>query len=98
MSLHPGIVVGVFILVVLTTGLALLGLFLIWRNGFVRGWRASRSAKPKCPRCGYDMTGLTHCRCPECGRESRIEDIMTSLPEVSMESWRRSGDRKVRHR
>jgi hypothetical protein len=30
--------------------------------------RRRKSALPKCSKCGYDLTGLTVARCPECGR------------------------------
>lgn len=46
----------------------------------VMGTRASQPDKPnaddplnlaglRCTACGYNLTGLTRCRCPECGRE-----------------------------
>jgi hypothetical protein len=72
--------VGVFFLVVLTTGLAGLGLFLIWRRGYVRGWRASQVHDPCCPKCGYNLTGLTHCRCPECGFEFSLDKLGSFVP------------------
>ena len=66
---------GVFLLVLLTGGLALFVVFLIWRDGYGRGWRAARATPPKCLRCGYNLSGLTQCRCPECGTEYRIDDL-----------------------
>lgn len=54
-------------------------LFGAWPTvAFVRGpWRrAKRRAMGLCSRCGYNLTGLTESRCPECGlefaRESRV--------------------------
>ncbi len=89
MSLNPWIVVGVGVLVVLTAGLALMGVGLVWRSGFVRGWRASRSAPPNCPQCGYNMTGLTECRCPECGQRFSIDQILATVPELDTALWER---------
>ena len=80
MSLHPGIVVGIVVLVVLTTGLAVLGLYLVWRNGYVRGWRAARVAGPCCAKCGYNLSGLVECRCPECGSNYKLEDLFRCVP------------------
>ncbi|MCC7291286.1 MAG: hypothetical protein IT449_04385 [Phycisphaerales bacterium] len=31
------------------------------------GTGAAAPARPPCPECGYDLTGLTSSRCPECG-------------------------------
>jgi len=66
---------GVIVLVVLTAALTLLAVFLIWRDGYLRGWRAARSSPPTCPRCGYNLSGLTHCRCPECGAEFALDQL-----------------------
>ena len=30
-------------------------------------WARHRLARGLCPECGYDIRGLPHCRCPECG-------------------------------
>ncbi|RJP35414.1 MAG: hypothetical protein C4547_09425 [Phycisphaerales bacterium] len=68
--------VGVLLLVVLTIVVAALFAFLIWRNGYIRGWRASRrNQTPMCPACGYNMAGLSHCRCPECGRTYSLDSL-----------------------
>lgn len=67
--------IGVLLLVLLTLVVAALFVFLVWRNGYVRGWRAARETPPTCPTCGYEMTGLTQCRCPECGREYTLEEL-----------------------
>ena len=69
------VTVGVLLLVLLTAGLTLFVVFLVWRNGYVRGWRRARQAAPRCPKCGYNLSGLTHCRCPECGVEYRLEEL-----------------------
>lgn len=71
----PLIVLGVGLLVVLVVGLAMLALFMLWRNGYIRGWRAAREAPPACPKCGYNLSGLTHCRCPECGTEYKLDEL-----------------------
>ena len=49
----------------------------------LRGWLAQpepRSPLPEvglhCDHCGYLLTGLTHQRCPECGREFNIVAIL----------------------
>ncbi len=82
MSLHPAIVAGIALLVALTTGLALLGLYLVWRNGYVRGWRASQQAAPICPGCQYNLTGHKGTPCPECGKDFLISDIIRFVPET----------------
>lgn len=74
------IVVGVGVLVLLTLFVTILAILLFWRNGYVRGWRAARAAPPLCPKCGYDLSGLSHCRCPECGAEYRLEELWRANP------------------
>ncbi len=36
-------------------------------------------ARPPCPECGYDLTGLTSSRCPECGWviDARLLEVLT---------------------
>lgn len=51
--------------VVVFSALSFLGLYLI-----VRGlWPRRRGSTRYCRRCGYNLTGLSSERCPECGRE-----------------------------
>ncbi|MHC5110948.1 MAG: hypothetical protein ACYTHJ_13845 [Planctomycetota bacterium] len=69
------VTIGVGLLVVLTAILVAFAAFLLWRHGFLRGWRSARSKPPRCFDCGYNLSGLTHCRCPECGREYRLEQL-----------------------
>lgn len=72
---------GVIVLVALTGGLTLFVALLVWRNGYMRGWRAARATPPTCLKCGYNLSGLTQCRCPECGCEYRLDDLWsTHLP------------------
>ncbi len=64
------------LLVFLTIALAIVfAWFVIWRSGYVRGWRASRVTPPTCIECGYNLSGLTQCRCPECGAEHKIDEL-----------------------
>ncbi|MFW6154452.1 MAG: hypothetical protein ACOC95_04465 [Planctomycetota bacterium] len=34
-----------------------------------------------CPMCGYDMRGLYHARCPECGTEYTLDALLTANVE-----------------
>jgi hypothetical protein len=44
-----------------------------------QGLRGDRPAIP-CPTCGYDMTGLKGTRCPECGSEFTVDELLAALP------------------
>jgi len=66
---------GVILLVVLTLGLTILVVFLIWRDGYRGGWRAARNQAPHCPQCTYNLSGLTRTRCPECGMELTLDEL-----------------------
>lgn len=35
-----------------------------------------------CPKCGYDLCGLTHTRCPECGRTAPQPPRRLALPRL----------------
>ncbi|MGB0715460.1 MAG: hypothetical protein ACPGXK_06255 [Phycisphaerae bacterium] len=78
--------VGVAVLVFLTIMLVMIAGILVWRDGYLRGWRAARLKPPKCLACGYNLSGLEACRCPECGRGHRLEEL-----------WRLDEKRRVRH-
>lgn len=66
---------GAALLVVLTLFVTLLVVFAIWRDGYRRGWRKAREKPPTCVDCGYNMSGLTQCRCPECGKEYTLDRL-----------------------
>lgn len=67
--------IGALLLLLLTAGVAILVVFLIWRDGYRRGWRSARGDPPTCPNCGYNLSGLTQCTCPECGRTYRLDEL-----------------------
>ena len=69
------VTVGVLVLVGLTAGITFLVAALVWRAGYKKGWRMSRTAPPICPTCGYNLSGLTVCRCPECGTTYTLERL-----------------------
>ena len=33
-----------------------------------------------CPTCGYNLTGLTATRCPECGRQFTLDELLSAQP------------------
>ncbi|MFQ5413699.1 MAG: hypothetical protein ACE5E6_04490 [Phycisphaerae bacterium] len=81
----PWITIGVFVLLLLTIGVVVLAAALLWRDGFKRGWRRARHAPPVCPGCGYNLSGLTQCRCPECGRTYRLDELwQTPVPRAAV--------------
>ena len=51
--------------------LGFLGLFVAPRDGPIRALHRRRKRKKLglCLKCGYNLTGLTELRCPECGQE-----------------------------
>lgn len=76
---------GVLVLLALTILLVLFVALLVWRHGYRRGWRSARQAPPTCLKCGYNLSGLTHCRCPECGTEHRLDELWLT-PKLSTRS------------
>lgn len=63
--------------------LVILGMRLV-----ITGWRARCELEyPHCRRCGYNLTGLTSSRCPECGTH------LTSGTVV--QGWRRADGRRI---
>ena len=76
---------GVIILVGLVGVVVLFAAFLVWRDGYVKGWRRARAAPPTCPQCEYNLSGLTACRCPECGTEYRTDELWQAWLQVKPE-------------
>src|SRR4051794_5727084 len=55
----------------------------IWRETPVESAARTR-ARPSeaivCPRCGYNLTGLTEARCPECGTQYTLDELIAAQP------------------
>ena len=70
--------VGVILLIILTGAVSLFVTYLVWRDGYKRGWRTARRKEPTCLKCGYNLSGLTQCRCPECGSVYQLDELWRS--------------------
>ncbi|MDB5322715.1 MAG: hypothetical protein JWN40_4346 [Phycisphaerales bacterium] len=64
---------------------------LLWIVATIFVWRetaAERAARVNnsgqdaivCPTCGYNLTGLTEPRCPECGTQFTLDQLLASQP------------------
>ena len=49
-------------------------------------FRDRSRGRPRCPKCWYDMAGVTGLKCPECGREARS----TKRLHKTRRRWRRA--------
>lgn len=59
----------------------------IWRES--RAERADRLRAVNentlvCPNCGYNLTGLSESRCPECGGKFTLNELIASQPKRAM--------------
>jgi hypothetical protein len=74
---------SVFIGMVTAPLLWLLGTILLWRESAAeRAERLADSGRNAlvCPTCGYNLTGLTSTRCPECGTQLTLESLVAAQP------------------
>ena len=74
---------GVFVGTMSAAMLWCLATIFLWRE--TPAERAQRLAKagadvPVCPTCGYNMTGLTEARCPECGAQFTLNELLAGQP------------------
>jgi hypothetical protein len=63
---------------------------LLWQVGTILVWRESPAERAErlagaaggvvCPTCGYNLTGLKGTRCPECGSEFTLDQLLASQP------------------
>jgi uncharacterized paraquat-inducible protein A len=64
---------------------------ILWLVASVFIWRetpAERAARLQntnndavvCPTCGYNLTGLIECRCPVCGTQFTLDQLLASQP------------------
>jgi len=73
---------------ILAIVLWLIATVLIWRETPAeRALRlaASPSSVVSCPNCGYNLTGLTESRCPECGSKFTLNELLASQPSAKSE-------------
>lgn len=68
---------GLFSICVLVVPISI-GIFLV-----VTGRRRGGDSDPKCGHCGYNLTGATENRCPECGRLFIDAGVVTVHPRGS---------------
>jgi hypothetical protein len=81
MSEHGAGSFAAFVGTVLTIILWLIGTVLAWQETPAeRAARIKSSGKSAvaCPTCGYNMTGLTEPRCPECGSKFTLDELMAA--------------------
>ena len=74
---------GCFVGSVTAPLLWLVGTVLVWRETAAeRADRLARSGADGivCPTCGYNLTGLKGSRCPECGSEFTLDQLLASQP------------------
>jgi DNA-directed RNA polymerase subunit RPC12/RpoP len=70
---------GAFIGGIIAIMLWLIATIFLWRETAVeRARRATASTKSAitCPTCGYNLTGLTESRCPECGSRFTLDELL----------------------
>lgn len=61
---------------------------LVWRE--TPEERQRRTTVVSCPECGYDLHGLSECRCPECGQQYTIDQLYAAQPRPPLEVMHRA--------
>jgi hypothetical protein len=70
---------------ILSPLLWLIATVFIWRETPAERGRRVRSAGyagVACPTCGYNLTGLSESRCPECGSRFTLDELLAAQPAV----------------
>jgi hypothetical protein len=79
---------GMFVAGILAIILWLIATVFLWRESPAeRAQRITQSGSSTitCPACGYNLTGLTESRCPECGATFTLDELMASQPNSKVE-------------
>ena len=74
---------GAFVGTVVAPLLWLVATVFIWRESAQeRAARLDHAGKDSivCPTCGYNLTGLRESRCPECGTQFTLDQLLASQP------------------
>jgi hypothetical protein len=73
--------VGCFMGSVAAPSLWLVGTVFVWRESAAeRAARLKGSDALVCPTCGYNLTGLSEPRCPECGSRFTLDELLRAQP------------------
>ncbi len=56
---------------------------LLWRETAAERAALFGEAGIACPACGYNLTGLSEARCPECGSRFTLEELLADQPRAS---------------
>jgi hypothetical protein len=79
---------GIFIGGIATISIWIAATIVIWRETSAeRAQRLKRANKSAitCPTCGYNLTGLSEARCPECGTKYTLDELMARQVKVDRE-------------
>jgi uncharacterized paraquat-inducible protein A len=78
---------GLFVAGVIAILLWLVATVFIWRETRVeRAGRVSATVKAiTCPTCGYNLTGLSESRCPECGTKYTLDELFAGQAGVGVD-------------
>ena len=75
--------IGSFVGSVMARMLWLVATVLIWRESAderIKRLRDIGTDNIVCPKCGYNLTGLHQARCPECGTQFTLNELLASQP------------------
>ena len=88
MPRYSGASFGAFVGSVLSIMLWLVATVILWRDTpEERSQRARASSRSTivCPTCGYNLTGLSESRCPECGSKFTLDELIGLQDRVEAE-------------
>ena len=80
---------GAFVGGVLAIIAWLIATVFVWRESALeraQRVRATTGSTVACPTCGYNLTGLTEARCPECGSKFTLDELLAAQqPKTEVE-------------
>jgi uncharacterized paraquat-inducible protein A len=88
LSVGDGWGFGAFIGSIVAIMLWLIATIFLWREtAGERAQRVTASTKSAitCPTCGYNLTGLTESRCPECGSRFTLDELLALQQQLKTE-------------
>jgi hypothetical protein len=74
---------SIFVMTLIAPLIWVFATILIWRETpDERAARLNQSASAiVCPTCGYNLTGLSDTRCPECGAQFTLDQLLANQPK-----------------